>query len=101
MRRELENALDLAKTLGPADLPAFLGGLETVRIVALTRITTPAVETKPDESLTVAQAAKRLGLSASYLYHNWKKYKFARQDHGCRKVLFSAHGLDAYLRKSR
>jgi len=98
MRPELQPALTLAKTLAPEELPELLGALETIRIIALARITTPAAEARPDESLTVEQAGKRLGLSKSYLHHNWKKFKFARQEG--RKILFSSNGLDSYLKRS-
>ena len=49
MRREIENALELAKTIEPADLPYFLGDLEVIRVTALSRLTTPAAEARPDE----------------------------------------------------
>jgi len=44
-------------------LPEFLGDVEQVRITALARIASPAVEARPDESLTIEQAHKRLGVS--------------------------------------
>jgi hypothetical protein len=98
MRRELENALDLARLLPPGELPAFLGTIEEIRVTALARIGAPAAQSRPDESLTIEQAHKRLGVSKSWLYHNWKKFehKFARQEGT--KVLFSSNGIDAYLR---
>src|SRR5258708_4687455 len=52
MRRELEPVLTLARELSAADLPAFIGELEEVRVTALARITTPTIEARPDELLT-------------------------------------------------
>jgi excisionase family DNA binding protein len=99
MRRELETILELARTLAPEELPQLCADLELVRVTCLARIVTPAAETKPDESLTVEQASKRLGVSKSYLYHHWKKFKFARPEGS--KVLFSSNGIDAHLRRAR
>ena len=99
MRRELEPLLNLAKTVPPADLPEFLGALEQVRCVAFARLATPAAESRPDESLTIEQASKRLGVSPDYLYRHWQQFKFARQEG--RKILFSSNGIDAYLKKAR
>jgi predicted DNA-binding transcriptional regulator AlpA len=99
MRRSLESALSEARTLSAADLPDFLGELETIRILALARIMAPAVESRPDELLEVPEAAHRLGVSPDFVYRNHKKYTFTRREG--RKLLFSSAGLDAYLRKSR
>jgi len=97
MRHELESALALAQTLSPAELPAFLGELEHVRIVALTRISSPAVEARPDQLVEVPEAADRLGVSTDYLYRHSKRFPFTRRMG--RKLLFSSNGLDLYLRK--
>jgi excisionase family DNA binding protein len=101
MRRELESALTLATDLPAEELPELIGQLEQIRIVALARITTPAVQTRPDELLTVDQAARRLNLSRSYLYHHHEKKfkKFARKEGG--KLLFSSKGLNDYLQRAR
>lgn len=99
MRREIEAALTLAKNLGPDELAAFLGELETVRVTALARIASPAVETRPDESVDVSEAAKRLGVSRDFLYRHYARYKFARREG--RRVLFSSAGIDQHLRKQR
>lgn len=99
MRHELEPALALAKNLAPEQLPHFLGELEAVRVTALARIATPAAETKPDELVDVGQAAKRLGCSKGFLYHNHKRFPFARRIG--RRLLFSSAGLDSYLKKTR
>ena len=95
--RRLEAALDLARTLPPAELPEFLGALETVRVTALARIVAPAVENRPDELLTVEQAAARLNVSENYLYRNSRRLPFTRRVG--RKLLFSSAALDAFLKR--
>jgi hypothetical protein len=98
MHPELEKALALARELPTEKLPQLCADLELVRVTALARIVVPAIDTRPDVSLTVEQASRRLGVSKSWLYHHWKRYehKFARQEGG--KVLFSSNGIDAHLR---
>ena len=99
MRRELEAALSLANILDPAELPALIGALAEIAATAQVRLMAPAVEARPDESLSVAETAKRMGVSESYLYHHHKKFKFARREGG--RLLFSSAGLDSYLRRTR
>lgn len=99
LRPSLEKVLTEARTLAPDELPRLLGDLEEIRAVALARIAAPAVEARPDELLTVEQAAKRLSLSKDYLYRHSRRLPFAKRIG--RKLLFSSNGLDAYLRKSR
>jgi hypothetical protein len=100
MKQELQPALELAHTLGPDELPELLADLEHVRVVALSRILSPAVEARPDESLNVEEAASRLGVSADYVYRHQKRFaKFSRREG--RKLLFSSAGLDLYIKRSR
>jgi hypothetical protein len=99
VRRELETVLLLARNLPAADLPEFLGQLETIRVTALARITTPTPAAKPDELLSVEQTAQRLHCSPDYLYRHHARLPFARRVG--RKLLFSSVGLDAYLKKTR
>lgn len=99
MRAELQEALDLAATLDAADVPAFLADLEHVRMVAFARIVTPALA-PPDRLIDIKELSDRLGVSEDFIYRNQAKYKsFARRQG--KKLLFSASGLDSYLRKSR
>jgi transcriptional regulator of acetoin/glycerol metabolism len=98
LRKELQSALDLARAMPPEELPEFLGQLETIRIVGLARISAPAVAIE-DKQISITEAAPRLGVSRSFLYRHWKKYKFARQE-GTR-VLFSSAGLDSHVRRAR
>ncbi len=99
MSHELEPALALAKNLAPEQLPHFLGELEAVRVTALARIAEPASEAKPDQLVDVGRAATRLGCSKGFLYHNHKRFPFARRIG--RRLLFSSVGLDSYLKKTR
>ena len=60
MRRELEAAIVLARTLAPEDLPRLLGDLEEIRATALARLAAPVGPAPPDELLDVDQTAKRM-----------------------------------------
>ncbi len=91
--------LELARELDAADLPHFLGELETVRVTALQRLTSPAIPAPKDQLLEVPEVAHRLGVSPNYLYRNSKRFPFTRRMG--RKLLFSSQGLDSYLKKSR
>lgn len=96
MRQELEAAINLAQTLGPAELPRLLGDLEETRATALARLTAPA---SIEENLEVPEAAHRLGVSPAYLYAHHKNLPFTRREG--RKLLFSARGLEEYIRRQR
>ena len=99
MRTELQSVLDLVRTLPASELPAVLGELEQIRATAQARLFAPATAVAPDESLDVDEAARRLGVSADFLYRHSSKYKFVRREG--RRLVFSARGLDAYLSKPR
>jgi len=98
MRPELEVALELARELDAADLPYFLGELETVRVMAQARLASPPVPAPPDQLLDCEQAAARLHLSKDYIYRHSAKFGARRIG---RALRFSSAGLDAYLKKSR
>jgi excisionase family DNA binding protein len=99
MRPELQPALDQARQLPAEELPRLLADLEEVRVTALARLTSPTLESRPDELLSVEETARRMNVSKDYLYHHHKRFPFVR--HVGRKLLFSAAGLDTYLKKSR
>jgi excisionase family DNA binding protein len=99
VRDELQPALALARELDAADLPSFLGELETVRVIALQRLASPVIPAPPDALIEVPEAAHRLGVSPDYLYRNHKRLPFTRREG--RKLLFSSNALDLYLKKSR
>lgn len=98
MRRELEIALDLARTLPANELPRLLGDLREIEATATARLASPRIETKPDTLLEVPETAHRLGVSPDYLYRNHARFAFTRRMG--RKLLFSSSGLDQYLKKS-
>jgi hypothetical protein len=95
MRSELQPAIELARTLAPDELPDLLGDLEVIRATAYARLTAPAEPSQPDESLDVAAAAKRLGVSPSYFYKHHSRFKFVRSEG--RKLVVSSAGLEKYL----
>ena len=99
MRKELVAALDAAKNLPLADLPALAGDLELIRVTFLARLAAPPLE-REDKLIGIKQAAKRLGRSRDYLYRA-KNLPFRRQNVVGGKLLFSSAGLDAYLKKSK
>jgi hypothetical protein len=86
----------MARTLDAADIPYLIGELETIRCIAVSRLSVPASTLPPDENLEVPEAAHRLGVSPDYLYRNHKKFPFTRREG--RKLLFSSNGIDAHLK---
>jgi excisionase family DNA binding protein len=95
MRNELQTVLMAARELPAGELPCFLGELEEIRCTAMARLTTPAAVQRPDELLTVEQAAERLGVSANYLYRNHSRLPFVRRMG--RTLRFSSLGIDEYI----
>lgn len=95
MRKELELALDLARSLTREQLPRFIGDLEEIRVTAYSRLSGAVVE-REDSLLDVAAASKRLGVSRDYLYRNHRDYPFVRRIG--RTLKFSSLGIDKFLR---
>ena len=98
MRDALKVVLALARELDAADLPYFLGELETVRVTALQRLAPPVIPA-PDELLTVEQLSERMKVSKDFIYRRGRRWPFCRPQG--RRLLFSSNGLDSYLKKSR
>lgn len=101
MTNEVQAVLNVVRNLAPDDLPRLLGELETVRAVAWSRLTAPAAPAKRqagDELLDVDGAAARLGMSASYLYRNHRRFSFSRRVG--RALRFSSEGIDSYIQES-
>lgn len=98
MRDSLQLALAKAVRELPADeLPAFIGELESVKAVAWARLVSPSsAPQEHDELLSAEVAAERLGVSKDYLYRHHSQYAFTRKMG--RKLLFSAAGLEKYIR---
>jgi len=98
IRQELQAALTAARTLPAEALIWFLGDLEIVRATAWARLTAPVInEPLPDELLDIHEAARRLGASTGYLYHNCSKLPFTR--HVGRNLRFSAQGIQKYIQR--
>ena len=96
VRQELQLALETARRLTPEELPRLLGELEEIRVIAMTRLTTPsAAAACADELLSVPEAANRLSVSPDYLYRHHKTLPFVRRMG--RRLLFSSSGLDKYI----
>ena len=53
-----------------------------------------------DELVDVNEASRRLGVSASYLYHNSAKFTFTRRI-GPRALRFSSNGIEKYITARR
>lgn len=95
---ELLAELDLVIRDIPADKVAAMIaalaakiGLASAKILAL-----PSGDNTvtPDENLSAPEAARRLGVSADYLYRNARKLPFTVRIG--RRLLFSARGLDRW-----
>lgn len=52
-----------------------------------------------DRGVDIKEAAARLGVSESWLYHNWKTLPFAFQQG--RRVIFSELGIDRHMREKQ
>jgi excisionase family DNA binding protein len=98
---KLDEVLKAAQELPPEDLPALIGQLAQAHATALARLTAPsrAAQAEHDELLNVTEAARRLGISEDYLYSHSREYPFTRRQG--RKLLFSALGIDKYIRQQR
>jgi hypothetical protein len=100
MTELLESVLQLANDLPRESLPEFLGELREVEVTALARLTQAQVSAPmdPDELVDVAEAARRLGVSKSYVYHH-RELPFAR--HLGKRLLFSSVGISRYISRTR
>ncbi|MCP3995678.1 MAG: helix-turn-helix domain-containing protein [bacterium] len=78
------------------DLIAALSARVTAGTVRIVCSGDRRADGRPDENLSAAEAAKRLGVSRSWLYSNAHGLPFTR--HIGRRVLFSAQGLDRWSR---
>jgi hypothetical protein len=79
MTADLENMLARARTVAAEDLPRFLGELEMIRAIAWSRLTAtaPVSKSSSDELVDIEEAARRLGVSPSFLYQNHSRYAFS------------------------
>ena len=83
----------------PEDLPGLMGELERLRVSAWLRATKPQERavSGPDENLSIKEAARRLGVSVDWLYRNAARLPFTVRI--CRRVLFSARGLEKWVQR--
>jgi len=100
MTAELEAVLNRARALAAEDIPRFLGELETIRAIAWSRLTSTAPSAKQagDELIDIEEAARRLGVSCSFLYRNHGKYAFSRRVG--RSLRFSSQGLQSHIEQT-
>ena len=100
MKENLKPALAAALELSAAELPEFIGQLESIKAMAWARLAAPvAPPAQHDELLAVTETARRLGVSEDYLYRHSQEYSFTRRQG--RKLLFSAAGIDRYIKQQR
>lgn len=94
----VEQLLRMAREATPDELPALIGQLEAAKATAWARLTTPSAQSEQcDELLAVPEAARRLGISADYLYSHHQEYPFTRRQG--RKLLFSAQGIEKHIKQ--
>ena len=92
----LSSVLELGRDLPSQELPSFLGKLEEIRVTALSRLHAPAPVLKAiDELLPAKEAARRLSVSVTHLYH--VDYDFTVRDPRTRRLRFSARGIEKYI----
>lgn len=100
MRNALQLVLDSMRDLPIDELPKLIGELESIKAVAWARLIEPSPASQEhDELLDAERAAERLGVSLDYLYRHHRQYPFTRRQG--RKLLFSALGIDRYIRQQR
>jgi predicted DNA-binding transcriptional regulator AlpA len=97
MTKELQAVLAAALTVPAESLPDFLAEIEKIRVTAWARLMRPTNEHVRDELVDVGEAAIRLGMSQSYLYHH--EFPFTRRIG--RSVRFSARGIQQFIECGR
>ncbi len=97
----MQAALELARKIDAEELPRLIGDLSEITATCQARLVATPPAKPADELLTVEQTAARLKCSVGYLYKHHKRYPFTRQNAVGSRLLFSASGLDAYLKKAR
>jgi hypothetical protein len=99
MRPTLQDALTEARDLPAEELIYFLADLEVLRLTAHARLLAPPAQAAHDDWVGINEAARVLNHCVSYLYHNWKRFSFAKRIDG--KILFSRAGMEKYLKTAR
>ncbi len=91
----LEQLTEAIRTAPVEDLPHLAGVLAEAQVRLQLRLTTPGNGSIPDENLSAAEAARRLGLSKDWLYKTDLPFKIPIG----RRVVFSARGLERWNRQ--
>jgi len=98
------SVIDLARLVDEArleELPALVGALAQAQAVALARLTTPRLENHEtsgqEGNLSAEEAARRLGVSPSYIYKNARSLPFTARIG--RRVVCTARGVDRWVRQ--
>jgi predicted DNA-binding transcriptional regulator AlpA len=100
-REEVADLARLAREAPPESLPALLGHLEEAkaegwaRLIAIAQGAPPEAK-DPDENISAAEAARRLGVSRDWLY---KARNLPFRVRVGRRVVFSAKGLARWMRQ--
>lgn len=102
------NELDLPHPAAIAEapreqLPSLLREVNLLQASILSRMMTESsspMAPGPDELLGIDDAARRLGVTKTWLYRNAKDLSFARRI-GARTLRFSARGVDHYVSSRR
>lgn len=100
---ELLRLLDAALADLPAeDLPAWIGGLEGLKVRLLLRIIArqEAAPAKPeaDRFISIEEVSAALRRSKAWVYDNWPSLPFASQKTAGGRIWFSEAGLAEYVR---
>jgi len=98
LREEIQRVLQIAQEMPPEQLPRLVGELEEVRCIAFARLLVPrpVSEASSDRLLAIDEASRKLGVSKDYLYRHREDFPFTRRMG--RKLLFSSHGIETFLR---
>jgi hypothetical protein len=85
----------------PAELPALVGALAQAHAVALARLTMPRPENREPQpregNISAEEAARRLGVSPSYIYKNARTLPFTARIG--RRVVCNIRGVDRWSRQ--
>jgi predicted DNA-binding transcriptional regulator AlpA len=95
----LDDLARYGRELPATELPSFIGRLAEADAIARARLNSPAPAPvrKADELLSTAEAARRLGISKTTLYH--RNFPFTIRDPLTRRLRFSANGIEAWIVK--
>ena len=103
MRKETKTILDVILRCAddPVEIAVILSELEMLKAAGFSQLVIASAHAvkPPDELLEIGTVAQRMKVSKTYLYRRGETLPFVRREG--RKLLFSARGLDAYLKKPK